>query len=204
MWANARVFPLFKAIYGGESSLLNPFMAWRDYNFSWKSIWLSWISEAVQFAAATVFQWTRAGRPDNTQQETLNRKRTWNSKHQTALGKHTSVRFTVKEAVAWDYITPAMVVKKTCCLSFLLFLSQFFLESQISSLHPRSYPLPYTSLPYSLISSSSALCSLHPLFSCFAAQRGAQPWIPSASCHVKTLIPAKFHTHRLHLWLKEH
>lgn len=53
------------------------------------------------------------------------------------------------------------------------------------------------------------LPSPHPLhsflsgFSCFAAQRGAEPRILRASCHVKTLIPAKFHTQRPHLWLKE-
>lgn len=59
---------------------------------------------------------------------------------------------------------------------------------------PSSSPLPsFPSVSSSLLSSS--------VFSCFAAQRGAEPRIPRASCHVKTLIPAKFHTQRLHLCL---
>lgn len=54
--------------------------------------------------------------------------------------------------------------------------------------------------PSSSFSVTSSLLSSS-VFSCFAAQRGAEPRIPRASCHVKTLIPAKFHTQRLHLCL---
>ena len=42
---------LFKVIYLGEVSALNPLKVWRDYNFSCKSTLLAGISSAVQFSA---------------------------------------------------------------------------------------------------------------------------------------------------------
>lgn len=95
------------------------------------------------------------------------------------------------------------VAEKTCVMFFLPLPSQAVANHQ-QMLHLRSLvpPSPVPSSPFPLLSSHPIL-SFHPGFSCFAAQRGAEPRIPRANCHVKTLILAKFHTQRLHPCLKE-
>lgn len=94
-------------------------------------------------------------------------------------------------------------VMETTCVMFPLLPSPSVANHQ-QILHlrtPSSLPVP--SFPFPLLL-SHPLHSFHPGFSCFAAQRGAEPRILQASCHVKTLILAKFHTRRMQLWLKEH
>lgn len=96
-------------------------------------------------------------------------------------------------AAAGDKIPSAKVGTKAC--SPVSSFSPLNLLQPPVLLAASPFPLPSS---FSLVSSSLFSSSV---FSCFAAQRGAEPRIPRASCHVKTLIPAKFHTQRLHLWL---
>lgn len=74
-------------------------------------------------------------------------------------------------------------------------------RSPLLSPTPHLFNLP-SPLPFLFLFLLRLIFSLSSsVFSCFAAQRGAEPRIPRASCQVKTLIPAKFHTQRLHLCL---
>lgn len=95
------------------------------------------------------------------------------------------------------------VVEKTGVMFFLPLPAQAVANHQQTH-HLRSLvpPSPVPSFPFPLLSSHPIL-SFHPGFSCFAAQRGAEPRILRANCHVKTLILAKFHTQRQQLCLKE-
>lgn len=158
--------------------------------------------------AVTVFQclWKspapEPGRPDNRQRVEWNREPQMKHQQTPAATMQTCKSVARRGAAAWDKIPSATVLKKTCFLSFSPSSLTLFLQAQIPSLTFHSRLASFLSFTH--FSSSLALYSFRRLFSCFAAQRGAEPWIPWASCHVKTLIPAKFHTQRLHLWLKEH
>ena len=90
------IFPLFKVIYLGEASVLNPLTVWRDYNFSWKSTLLAGISCVVRRSSDSVSVPIKTpgpepGRPDNTRRAELNRKPPVKHQQTPALSKHAKV-----------------------------------------------------------------------------------------------------------------